>query len=170
MKKVKNTTMVIMAASILFFLVQVTPVLSQQTFSNSKMLLAKQKTPQKAISPHEMKKVEVCLSTAAITNCQIVGASGGTVGLAQLQLSWNYASSGVKPHKLQITVYRLQGTPPGSWDNIMPSSQPFEVTSPATTTTANVLIFRLFSGDYRIVFTAYYSCNRKRTYTFQRHI
>lgn len=160
-----------MAVTILFLLVQVTPVLSHQPLSSSKMVAAKQ-TQQKAISPHKIEKspASYCMSMAAITDCQIVGASGGTVGFAQLQLSWTYAASGVKPHKLLITVYRLQGTPPGTWDNIMPSNQPFAVSSPATTTTASVLIYRLFSGDYRIVFKAYYSCNRVKEYTFERHI
>ncbi len=172
MKRVNHTKVIIMVVTMLFVVVQVTPALSHETLSPAKMVVAKQRTPEKAISPSYKfdKPVEACLAIAAITNCQIVGASGGTVGFAQLQLSWTYAASGVKPQKLFITVYRLQGPAPGTWDNIMPSSQPFEVTSPATTTTANVLIFRLFSGDYRIVFKAHYSCNRIREYTFERHI
>jgi hypothetical protein len=107
---------------------------------------------------------------AAITDCQIIGQSGGTVGTARLRLKWTYAASGVKPTKLLITVYRLQGISPGSWDNIMPSGQAFNVPSPATTTESDVLIWRLFSGDYRIVFKAFYSCNRVQEYMFQRHI
>jgi hypothetical protein len=170
MKKVNLPQIIIIAVTILFLLVQVTPVLSHQTLSSSKMVAAKQ-TQQKTISPQKIEKpLEYCLPIAAITNCQIVGASGGTVGFAQLQLSWTYAASGVKPYKLLITVYRLQGPAPGTWDNIMPSDQSFEVSSPATTTAATVLIYRLFSGDYRIVFKAYYTCNRVKEYTFERHI
>lgn len=167
MKRVNHTRIIIMVVTVLFLLVQVAPALS-----HAKMVVAKQKTPKKAISPAYKldKPVEACLAIAAITNCQIVGASGGTVGFARLQLSWTYAATGVKPKKLFITVYRLQGPSPGTWDNIMPSDQPFEVASPATTTAASVLIFRLFSGDYRIVFKAHYSCNRVREYTFERHI
>ena len=181
MKRINYTKIIIMVVTMLFLLVQVTQVMSKQAFSNSQMLAAEQKTisPQEIEKPqhqrtvphHKIKKPQqLCLIIAPITDCQIVGASGGTVGFAQLQLSWTYAASGVKPHKLLITVYRLQGTPPGTWDNIMPSDQAFEVSSPATTTTASVLIYRLFSGDYRIVFEAHYSCNRVREYTFERHI
>lgn len=170
MKRVNHTKGIIMVVTMLFVMVQVTPALSHETLSPAKMVAAKQ-VQQKQISPQKIEKYpEVCLAMAAITNCQIVGASGGTVGFAQLQLSWTYAASGVKPKKLFITVYRLQGPAPGTWDNIMPSGQSFEVSSPATTTTANVIIFRLFSGDYRIVFKAHYSCNRVKEYTFERHI
>jgi hypothetical protein len=107
---------------------------------------------------------------AAITDCQIIGESGGTVGMARLRLRWTYAATGVKPYKLLITVYRLQGIPPGSWDNIMPSGQAFNVPSPATTTESDVMIWRLFSGDYRIVLKAFYTCNRVKEYKFERHI
>jgi len=112
-------------------------------------------------------KVALCPPIAGITSCHIVEASGGTAGFARLRLSWTYASTGEKPYRLLITVYRLQA---GSWDNIMPSNRPFGVISPAHTTTADVTIFRLFSGDYRIVFKAFYSCNREREYTFEKHI
>lgn len=175
MKRVNHTRIIIMAVAVLFLLVQVTPALSHETLSPAKMgaakMVAAKQSQQKRIAPERLHKpLEACLAIAAITNCQIVGASGGTVGFAQLQLSWTYAATGVKPKKLFITVYRKQGPAPGTWDNIMPSGQPFEVASPATTTTASVLIFRLFSGDYRIVFKAHYSCNRVREYTFERHI
>lgn len=107
---------------------------------------------------------------AAITDCQIIEQSGGTVGPARLRLKWTYAATGVKPYKLLITVYRRQGPPPGTWGNIMPSGQAFNVPSPATTTESDVMIWRLFAGDYKIVFQAFYTCNRVREYTFERHI
>jgi hypothetical protein len=108
-----------------------------------------------------------CPSIAAVTSCTVLEASGGTVGFARLKLSWTFGT-GEKPSKLFITVYRKEGTPP-DWNNIMPSSTPFEV-KPATKTTTDVMIFRLFSGDYKIVFTAHYSCSRVKEYTFFRHI
>ena len=165
MERINPTRIIIMAVTMLCFVALVTPV-----SSHAKMVAAKQ-VQDKRIAPQKIEKpLEVCLAMAAITDCQIVGASGGTVGFAQLQLAWTYAATGVKPKKLFITVYRKQGPAPGTWDNIMPSGQSYEVASPATATSANVIIFRLFSGDYRIVFKAHYSCNRIKTYTFERHI
>jgi hypothetical protein len=108
-----------------------------------------------------------CPAMAAVTGCTILEASGGTVGFARLKLSWTFGA-GEKPNKLFITVYRKEGTP-ADWNNIMPSSTPFEVT-PSTKTSTGVTIFRLFSGDYKIVFTAHYSCSRVKEYTFLRHI
>ncbi len=108
--------------------------------------------------------VKVCAEAADIINGVITGASGGTVGFAQLNLAWTYETTGEKPNRLTITVYRLQG---GSWDNIMPSQQPFDVASPATTTEAKVVIFRLFAASYRLVFDATYSCDRHRQFVYE---
>jgi hypothetical protein len=129
---------------------------------------AKQAPPASGVSSSSV--YCATLTIAAITDCQIIGESGGTVGMARLRLRWTYAATGVKPYKLLITVYRLQGTPPGSWDNIMPSGQAFNVPSPSTTTESDVMIWRLFSGDYRIVLKAFYTCNRVKEYKFERHI
>ena len=155
MRRTNNKTIIIMVVMIVAIL----------SFFNSAAMAAQKTTP-------DIGKSQVYCSTpiAAITDCQIIGQSGGTVGMAMLQLSWTYATTGVKPNKLLITVYRLQGISPGSWDNIMPSGKSFEVPSPSTTTQSTVMIWRLFSGDYRIVLKAFYTCNRVREYTFQRHI
>jgi hypothetical protein len=107
-----------------------------------------------------------CASVADITDCQIIEASGGTVGYATIRLAWTYAT-GERPDRLLITVYRFQG---GEWDNIMPSDEPFEVPSPSATTATDVTIWRLFHGDYRIVFTAYYSCDREEEFIFEREL
>jgi hypothetical protein len=157
MKRTNNTTIIIMVVMVAVML----------SLFNSMMAAAKQKPQDIGKSSSSV----LCTTPmAAITDCQIIGQSGGTVGTARLRLKWTYAASGVKPTKLLITVYRLQGIPPGSWDNIMPSGQAFEVPSPATTTESDVYIWRLFSGEYRIVLKAFYSCNRVKEYTFQRHI
>jgi hypothetical protein len=129
--------------------------------------------PQTATAAQKSKDIGVsqpiCTTAIApVTDCQVIGQSGGTVGTARLRLQWAYATTGVKPNKLQITVYRLQGLPPGSWDNIMPSGKVFEVPSPATTTVSDVYIWRLFAGKYRFVFKAFYTCNRVKEYTFER--
>ncbi len=110
-------------------------------------------------------KVTACSPIAEITDAQIIEASGGTVGFARMLIGWNYAA-GETPSELTITVYRLQG---GSWDNIMPSDTPFVVTDPGTRE-ADVIIFRLFTGDYRIQFNAGYSCSRTEEFTFERSI
>ena len=135
------------------------------SFFNSTTVTAVQKNKDIGVSQ------PICTTAiAAVTDCQVIGQSGGTVGTARLRLAWTYAATGVKPNKLQITVYRLQGIAPGTWDNIMPSGKSFEVPSPATTTESDVLIWRLFSGKYRLVFKAFYSCNRVKEYTFERTI
>lgn len=118
----------------------------------------------------EVSKIEihVCPAVAPITDCQIIEASGGTVGFARLRLLWSYGSPGVRPSRLLIIVYRFQG---GTWDNIMPSEEPYEVESPEDTTVADVTIWRLFSGDYRIVFETYNCEGRKfQEFTFERQI
>jgi hypothetical protein len=133
------------------------------SFFNSQTVTAAQKSKDIGVTP------PICTTAiAAVTDCQVIGQSGGTVGTARLRLQWAYATTGVKPNKLQITVYRLQGIAPGTWDNIMPSGKSFEVPSPATTTVSDVLIWRLFAGKYRFVFKAFYTCNRVKEYTFER--
>ncbi len=156
MKRAYNTRIIIMVVMVAVML----------SLFSSMTAAAKQAPPDTGVS----KSAVYCTTAmAAITDCQIIGASGGTVGMARLRLRWAYAATGVKPYKLLITVYRLQGIPPGSWDNIMPSGQAFNVPSPATTTESDVMIWRLFTGDYRIVLKAFYTCDRVREYTFQRH-
>ena len=157
MKRAYNTRIIIMVVMVAVML----------SLFSSMTAAAKQAPPDTGVS----KSAVYCTTAmAAITDCQIIGASGGTVGMARLRLRWTYAATGVKPNKLLITVYRLQGIPPGSWDNIMPSGQAFNVPSPATTTESDVMIWRLFSGDYRIVMKAFYTCNRVKEYKFERHI
>lgn len=107
-----------------------------------------------------------CASIAAVTSCQIIEASGGTVGFARLRLRWTYGT-GEKPYRLLITVFRRSGD---TWDNIMPSEESFEVPSPETTTESDVTIFRLFSGDYRMVLKAFYTCEREAEYAFEQHL
>lgn len=104
-----------------------------------------------------------CPTTAEVTNAQIIEASGGTVGFARLRLRWAY-STGELPERLLITVYRFQG---GEWDNIMRNDEPFELPDP-TVTESDVVIFRLFDGDYRLVFNAFYSCDREAEFTFEQ--
>jgi hypothetical protein len=157
MKRTNNTTIIIMVVMVAVML---------SLFSS--MTAAAKQAPQDIGKSSQ--SVYCTTSMAAITDCQIIGESGGTVGMAKLRLRWTYAATGVKPYKLLITVYRLQGLPPGSWDNIMPSGQAFNVPSPATTTDSDVMIWRLFSGDYRIVLKAFYTCNRVKEYMFERHI
>lgn len=111
-------------------------------------------------------QIVACDPIADITNCQILEASGGTVGYVRLKLGWNYGA-GERPNALLITVYRSSA---GAWDNIMPGEDPFNVPSPETTTVSDVIIFRLFSGDYKIVFDASYSCEREKQFSFERHI
>lgn len=157
MRKFKNVTILFVCVSLLFVSGQIAPVSSQEM-------------PTPGPKPEELIKPPIpCprLPIAAIRDAQIIEASGGTVGFARLRLSWTYGPQ-EKPYKLLITVYRKQGTPP-TWQNIMPESRPFEVIPP-TSTTAGVTIFRLFAGEYKIDFTAYYSCNRKRVYSFERRI
>lgn len=89
---------------------------------------------------------------ARITHCQIIEASGGTVGFARLRVAWSYGA-GYRPVKMWITVFRLQG---GEWFNVMPNDEPQEIPDPATTTQADVTIFRLFAGKYKIVFKVFY--------------
>jgi hypothetical protein len=80
---------------------------------------------------------------------------------------------GLRPKALAITVYRFEG---GQWNNVMPSSQSFKVTSPETTTQADITIFRLFAGDYRVDLDASYAIfslspfhwGSKRRFTFER--
>jgi hypothetical protein len=48
----------------------------------------------------------------------------------------------------------------------MPSQEPFDVPSLESTTEADVIIFRLFSGDYRLVFDAYYGCGAHRQFVY----
>jgi hypothetical protein len=152
MKKRTRTTLIILVMCAVFL-----------SFFNSQTATAVQKNKDITVSP------PICTTAiAAVTDCQVIGQSGGTVGTARLRLQWTYAATGVKPNKLQITVYRLQGIAPGTWDNIMPSAKAFEVPSPATTTVSDVLIWRLFAGKYRFVFKAFYTCNRVKEYTFER--
>ncbi len=154
MLRTKNKTIIIMV-------VMVVAILS---FFNSAAMAAQKTTP-------DIGKAQVYCATAIapVTDCQIIGSSGGTVGMAILKLQWTYAATGVKPNKLLITVYRKMGNPP-EWYNIMPSENSFNVPSPSTTTQSDVMIWKLFSGDYKIVFKAYYTCNRVKEYTFERHI
>jgi len=107
-----------------------------------------------------------CDPIAQITDCQIIGAAGGTVGFATLRLKWIYGN-GEKPHKLLITIYRFAAQ---EWQNVMPSNQPFDVPTPQTTTDSQITIFRLFSGKYKIVMNASYSCDREEEFIFERQI
>jgi hypothetical protein len=126
MRRSNNTTIII--------LVMCAVVLS---FFNSTTVTAVQKNKDIGVTPG------ICTTAiAAVTDCQVIGQSGGTVGTARLRLAWTYAATGVKPSKLLITVYRLQGLAPGTWDNIMPSGKSFAVPSPATTTESDVLLIR----------------------------
>lgn len=111
-------------------------------------------------------EIVACDPIADITDCQIIEASGGTVGYARLRLRWTYGT-GEKPNQLLITVYRRSA---GEWGNIMPGEEPFNVPSPESTTESDVTIFRLFSGDYKIVFHASYSCDREEEFVFERHL
>ncbi len=157
MRKFKRTAIWGLCVSLLFVLGMMTPV------SSAEMDPSKAKT--QILTP--VTRTVPCPAIAAVTGCTILEASGGTVGPARLKLSWTFGA-GEKPNKLFITVYRKEGTP-ADWNNIMPSSAPFEV-KPSTKTSTDVMIFRLFSGDYKIVFTAHYSCSRVKEYTFFRHI
>jgi hypothetical protein len=116
-----------------------------------------------ALCPIQIDPIPCPAPMAEITDSQIIGASGGTVGYAMLQLAWTYGT-GERPERLFITVYRFQG---GEWDNIMPGEEPFEVPSPSTTTTADVVIYRLFRGNYRIVYTI---CCNLEEFTFEREL
>lgn len=107
-----------------------------------------------------------CETVAEIEGCTIYEASGGTVGFALLKLRWSY-STGMKPDKLQITVFRKEGN---DWHNIMPSGLPFDVASPSSTTSADVTIFRLFMGDYKIVMKASYKCDREKEFVFLQQL
>jgi len=109
----------------------------------------------------------ICPPRANLLNGLIVGASGGTVGFATLNVAWTYESWGERPERLTITVYRRQQ---GAWTNIMPSNQPFDVPAPATDNQADVIIYRLFSGDYRLVFDAYYACGEHTQSVFEQAI
>jgi hypothetical protein len=103
-----------------------------------------------------------CLPIARIKNCVITGASGGTVGFAQMSFSWSFdPPPRIKPNKLLLTVYRKHS---GSWINIMQGGKAFTVNPSSTSVT--VLIYRLFSGEYKVHFEAFYTCNRIRNYTF----
>jgi hypothetical protein len=105
----------------------------------------------------------ICLPMAKIKDCVITGASGGTAGMAQMSFSWSFdPPPWIKPNKLLLTVFRKHA---GSWVNIMPSSQAYTV-NPPSSTSATVLIFKLFSGEYKVEFEAFYTCNRVKTYTF----
>jgi|GEM_PF-1764427 len=105
----------------------------------------------------------ICLPTAAIKNCVITGASGGTSGFAQMSFAWSFDTPPrIKPNKLLLTVFRKHS---GSWVNIMPSGKAFTV-NPPSSTSATVLIYKLFSGEYKVLFEAFYTCNRIRNYTF----
>ena len=110
-------------------------------------------------------EITACSPVADITDARIVEASGGTVGFARLLIAWSYGAGEI-PASLSITVFRFQA---GSWDNIMPSETPFVVADPSTTQ-ADVIIFRLFSGSYRIQLDAGYSCGRSEVFTFERTI
>jgi hypothetical protein len=156
MRKFKRTAIWGLCVSLVFVLGMMTPV------SSVEMDKSKAKTEIPKIT-----EAVPCPAMAAVTGCTVLEASGGTVGFARLKLSWTFGT-GQKPNKLFITVYRREGTP-ADWNNIMPSSAPFEV-KPSTKTSTDVKIFRLFSGDYKIVFTAHYSCSRVKEYTFFRHI
>jgi hypothetical protein len=109
----------------------------------------------------------LCLPIAEITSCSITGASGGTVGMAQMSFSWTFQPPPrIKPNKLLLTVFRKHA---GSWVNIMPSYEAYPV-DPPFSTSATVLIFKLFSGEYKVEFEATYTCNRVKTYTFYLNI
>jgi len=148
MRKIKNITSLVIIVSLLFLLSQVAPVSSQQI---------PKEIPRPGPTPEELRKPIPCprVPIAAITDAQIIGASGSISGFARLRLSWTYGP-GEKPLELLITVFRKQGTPP-TWLNLMPRGEPFNVTPPSSTT-ADVTIFTSFSGDYKIDFTAYYFC------------
>jgi hypothetical protein len=105
-----------------------------------------------------------CPAIADIVNPRILEASGGTVGPARIKLAWSFSpATAEKPTKLQITIYRQQAD--GTWYGVMPMDAPYEVTPPSSTV-ADVGIFRLFSGNHKIVFKAWYSCNRIKEFTF----
>ena len=112
-----------------------------------------------------LSKIEVlsCSPIANINDCQIIEASGGTVGFAKLLLRWAYGN-GEKPSRLLIKVFRYSAD---DWLNIMPNGEPFEVPSPQSTLESEVIIFRLFSGNYKLELEAFYSCNRKELYIFE---
>ena len=107
-----------------------------------------------------------CGTPADISGCQILGASGGTTGFASMDLGWSYGN-GERPSQLLITVYRKVQ---GSWDNIMPSQQAFNVPSPATVTRDTVVIFRLFAGDYKIFMQTTYSCDQHKEFSFEQSL
>lgn len=107
--------------------------------------------------------IQICTSAAEVKSISLLEASGGTVGFARMRFGWLYGS-GERPQAMTITVFRNENS---QWNNIMPSDQPFEITDPANSTQADVTIFQLFSGQYRVVFTAGYSCDRQMEYVYE---